>query len=566
MKSISGRNWEEINLNKRLIEKVKTEHELNEIQTKIVISRNFTKEEIYTITNDLEFKNPFQKTADFLLATDLIKKHVDNKDNILIVGDYDVDGCVSVSLLVNFFKKIKSKINFYIPDRFKDGYGASKFLIKKLVDFYKPNLIIFVDCGSTSHEALKFLKEQKISSLIIDHHNTRKPYPHTDVFINPKKICDYEKYDYLCSALLTYLLVDIYLKKNKLKISILDERINILIATVADVMPIRGINRILALSVLKNYDISKNFLISYLFNIQKKRKKLELDDLGYLIAPILNSAGRLDNANQVVELLSSDIEQYKIQILNKICNLNNQRKILEQRFFHNLDLTKLYKKKGVLFIYKTDIPEGIIGIIASRIKDLFNKPCIVFTNSNNIIKGSARSTTSFNIGEFINKALNEKILLSGGGHNLAAGVSLLKSKIVKFEKFINSYYIKSNHNNKNFYISKILPDAVNKKFFYYIKTLGPFGNQNQNPIFLLEQIKIIKPMIVKEKFISCFIQKNKKLIKAIFFGNLNTKISYEILNSKNYFDIIVNFKENNWNNKSTIELEIIDLIKNTNKT
>ncbi len=566
MKSISGKYWEEIKTEKRLVDKVKVDHNLNTFQAKLIINRNFTEEELLSINNNISLKNPFIKTKDFLSACELLELHITKKNKILIIGDYDVDGCLSTVLMVNFLKKNQAKVKYFIPDRLKDGYGASEKLIRKLISFHKPELIIFLDCGSSSYNAIKFINSKNISSLIIDHHNINKPYPSSDIIINPKKICDYNKYDYLCTVFLTYLFIDLYIKKNKLKISIKDNQIYVLIATVADVMPIRGINRFLALNVINNFDVNKNFILSNLFNLLNIKKKLELDDLAYLIAPILNSAGRLSNANQIVELFTTQSDDIKVKILKKIFDLNQKRKLIEKKFLLNFQFNDLDKLKGVLFIYEPNIPEGIIGIIASRIKDYYNRPCVVLTNSNDIIKGSARSTLNFDIGKFINNALDEKIILSGGGHNLAAGVSLLKSKIEIFKKFINKYYEKNTPSLINYYTSKIFPNSINKKLINEINILGPFGNKNVNPIFLIENVKIVKPKIVKERFISCFIKYNNKFIKAMSFNHLNTKISYELLNSKNNFDILLNIKENKWNNKSKIEVEIIDLIKNINKT
>ncbi len=272
MESISGQNWEELKINNRVLEKTKIDHSLSDIQAKLVISRNFTEEEIYTINHEVNFVNPFTKSRDFLLACDLLFNHIKKKNKILVIGDYDVDGCISTSLMVNFLTKNNLKVNYYIPDRFKDGYGASEKLLKKLLNTYEPKLIIFLDCGSTSNNAINFIKSKNISSLIIDHHNTNKPYPLSDVFINPKKDCEYRKYDYLCTVFLTYLFIDLYIKKNNLKILISKEEIFVLLATVADVMPMRGINRILALRVLKNFDINKNFIFSSLFKILNQKK------------------------------------------------------------------------------------------------------------------------------------------------------------------------------------------------------------------------------------------------------------------------------------------------------
>ncbi len=566
MKSISGKNWEEIKLSKRLIEKVKIDHNFNDIQSKLIISRNFSEEEVFLIKNKVNFSNPFLQTKDFLSAFRLLKENIINNNKILIIGDYDVDGCLSTSLMVKFLNSYNSKVNFYIPDRFKDGYGADQVLIKRLISKFNPKLIIFLDCGSSSHLAIEHIRSNSISSLIIDHHNTLIPYPASDVFINPKKNVEYKKYDYLCTTFLTYMFIDLYIKLDNSKYSLNDDQIYVLLATIADVMPLRGINKILAINVIKSFDVNKNFIFKNLLKILDIKKKIEINDLGYKIAPLLNSAGRLANANKIVELLTTKSKTNIIKIISEIYLLNNKRKLIEKRILEKFDFKNLYNQKGVLIIYHPDIHEGIIGIIASRFKDYYNKPCIVFTNSGNTIKGSARSTFDFNIGELINKALYKKIIIKGGGHNLAAGITIQKKKLNRFKKFINGYYEAKNNSHINIYFSKISLNSINKNFFNQINLLGPYGNKNTNPKFLIEDVKIIKTKIIKDRFISCFIKKNKRLVKAMSFNHLKSKISYTILNSNSNFDIIVKIKDNRWNDKSSIELEIIDLIKNTNKT
>jgi single-stranded-DNA-specific exonuclease len=209
--------------------------------------------------------------------------------------------------------------------------------------------------------------------------------------------------------------------------------------------------------------------------------------------------------------------------------------------------------------------EGIIGIIASKIKDYFNKPCIILTNNGDKVKGSARSTSDFNIGEYIQKSVELGILLGGGGHNLAAGIILKKNKINEFKKYINSQYVKKYNPSKNIYLSILSTSSINIEFVKSIEKLGPFGNKNPYPIFLIQDIKFIKPTIIKDKFISFFVKKDNKIFKSISYNHLKSKISYQILNSQNSFDILVKVKKINWNNKSNLELEIVDLIKNTNK-
>ena len=213
MISVSGKKWAERNINKNSVDKIKQDYGFSEILAKLIVSRKFDETEIFNINNDLEITNKFLNNRDYILATNILTSSIKNKEKICILGDYDVDGCSSTSLLVRFFKFIKHPIFYYIPEREKDGYGATKKLFKKLI-LKQPQLVIMVDCGSTSNDAVSFLNEKNIKSIIIDHHEINRPYPKSDVIINPKKNDGYGEYDYLCATTLTYFLLDIVNKKN----------------------------------------------------------------------------------------------------------------------------------------------------------------------------------------------------------------------------------------------------------------------------------------------------------------------------------------------------------------
>ena len=187
MKSVSGKNWVEKKIDKNLLEKTKQDFNFNELLAKLIISRNFDKTEIFNIDNDLEISNIFINNKDFKIASDILIESINNKEKICILGDYDVDGNASTALFVRFFEFIKHPYFYYIPDREKDGYGASIKIFEKLI-LKKPKLIIMVDCGSTSNDAINFLNKKNIKSIIIDHHEINKPFPRSNIIINPKKM------------------------------------------------------------------------------------------------------------------------------------------------------------------------------------------------------------------------------------------------------------------------------------------------------------------------------------------------------------------------------------------
>ena len=192
MISVSGKNWEKQKVNKNLVEKVKQDYGLGGILSQLIISRNYDASEIYSINNNQKLINIFKDDYDFKKASLILLNSIKNNENICILGDYDVDGTCATSLLVRYFNHINQKHFFYIPDRVNDGYGASKKLFQKLI-LKKPKLIIMVDCGSTSNEAIDYLNKQNIQSIIIDHHEINKPYPKSGAIINPKKQPTYEE-------------------------------------------------------------------------------------------------------------------------------------------------------------------------------------------------------------------------------------------------------------------------------------------------------------------------------------------------------------------------------------
>ena len=370
MESVSGKNWEEIIVNKRLVEKFKLDFDFSEIISKIVLERKYSEKEIFSINNEFFLTNPFLKNEDFKIAHKILSENVNKNNKILVIGDYDVDGIVSTSLVVNFLNKLNIINSYYIPDRFKDGYGINLSLIKKLIQISKPNLIIMIESGSNSKQVTDYLNKKNIQSIIIDHHNVNIPISKKVVLINPKKICTYNNLDYLCSAFLTYFFLDYYIYKSGLKFNIKNQLSNVALATIADVMPLREINKFLIKYLINKNLFDENKIFKILLELDSRKKKIDTNDLAYLISPIINSAGRLDNANEVVELLTSNNEITLKKISNKLYKLNLRRKEIEDKILNEINFKEIKKENGVIFLFNPSFPEGLIGIIAA-IKRIF---------------------------------------------------------------------------------------------------------------------------------------------------------------------------------------------------
>jgi len=563
MISVSGKKWEEKITNKNFIEKLKQDYNFSNILSKLIISRKFDPTELSSIDNHLDLNNVFLKNGDFYKSIELVANSINNLEKICILGDYDVDGSAATSLFIRFFESIKHPFFYYIPDRVKDGYGATKKLFQKLI-LDKPELIIMVDCGSTSNEAIDFLNENKIKSLIIDHHEISKPYPRANAIINPKKNTGYINYDYLCATTLVYFFLDLLSQKIKTKMKISDYLIYVLLATVCDVMPLRKLNRLIALVVLKNFDINKNIAFNELFNLNNKKNKLNINDLGYLIGPILNAGGRLGKSSYATELLSTNDSEVVSIRSNELIKLNNKRKEIETLILDEIDFHNIEKEnKAVIIYYNPNINEGLIGIIAARLKDYFNKPSIVITNSNGLLKGSARSVYNYNIGRSIKNSLDNDIIIGGGGHNMAAGFTLKKDNLKKFENYILKDYVKTGVllNNKFLYDAEVSSLAFNVDFYEDIKKLEPFGNGNPAPTFLLKDLRVVKTKVLDNKHISLILKSRTGFsIKSISFNSINNKVGEYLLNYKKNLNVLGQINENIWNNKKTLQLTIRDVI------
>lgn len=563
MISVSGKTWTQQKVNKNLVEKVEQDHGLGNIISQLIISRNYDLSEIYGINNTLILTNIFKDDHDYEKASLILLNSIKNNENICILGDYDVDGACATSLLVRYFNHINQKHFFYIPDKVNDGYGASKKLFEKLI-LKKPKLVIMVDCGSTSNDAVNFLNQNDIRSIIIDHHEINKPYPTSDVIINPKKTSNKKQNSFLCATALTYFFIDILVKKSKSSFKLSNFLIYVLLATVCDVMPLRKINKIIARNTINQFNLKNNAALSFIFDQYKLKKKITVEDLGFLIGPIINSGGRLNYSKYAVELLSTDnLEIIKDRSI-KLIDLNDKRKKIEQNILDEINFNQIKNENNdVIIYYKDNLNEGLIGIIAARLKDFFEKPSIVITTSNHLLKGSARSTQSYNIGNVIKKLVDNKIIKNGGGHNMAAGFTMRKNKIKSLNNFIQNDYLKkmSPIININKYDMELSSSAIKKKFIDDINKLGPFGNFNFSPIFLIKDLRIIKFDIIKSKHVAVIVKpKIGASIKAICFNCMNTKIGEYLLSYKKKINIIAQISENIWNNKRSAQLNIKDLI------
>ena len=560
MLSVSGRDWQEIKIDDRKVEKYSQKYNLSNFISKLLINNKFDEDEIYYLNQKPEIDNTYKNLKDFKLAEKLIDEHIEQNKKILLFGDYDVDGGCSVALIAKYLKFRQANFDFFIPDRFKDGYGPNLSLMKQFSK-EKINLIIFVDCGTNSFDEIKFLNSNGIKSIIIDHHKIDNFKINPSVFINPLKSSDYKKYNFFCSTNLVFFLLRFILSKNKenIKFNLSKYLIYAALGTICDVMPLRGINRYLSIEAINSFDLNEDNAFSYILKIKKINRKLTIDDLGYLIGPVLNSGGRLGRSKLATKLLISEDKKEVQKISTDLLYTNEKRKIIEDRTLQKIE-KKIVLNKNYIFHVEESISEGILGILAARLAEKYNRPVVLATYSGTIIKGSARSIEEIDIGKILLNLKQKNILIKGGGHAMAGGFSLFKKNIKKIDEYLQKQ-IKNNKNNNIYtYLSKHSLSLLNNSLLKDLRKIAPFGSKNPSPILLFNKIKIIKTKIINKKHIFFVAKSGAKSCDGMAFNSVDSQIGNILLYNKREISIVSEVKESTYKNKTKLQLILKDII------
>ena len=487
----------------------------------------------------------------------------EKKEKILVFGDYDVDGTTSVACMYKFLSKIyePTLIDFYIPHRYREGYGVSKMGI----DFAKENdftLIISLDCGIKSVELITYAKGIGIEFIVCDHHLPDDEIPPAVAILNPKqKDCNYP-YKELCGCgvgfkLITALATELNIDEEHY-LCYLD-----LVATAiaADIVPMTGENRILAYYGLEKINSIPNPGIKALIFLGGIQKRLSINNVVFVIAPRVNAAGRMDDAKKAVQLFIEDDYNKALAFAEMLHSDNTDRKEADSSItaealeIINTDIALQNKKTTVVF--KDHWHKGVVGIVASRLIETYFRPTVVLTESSGIATGSARSVPGFNLYEAIHAC--RECLLGYGGHFAAAGLSLLPENIAaftnKFEETVAATI------PAHLLIPEINIDTeitfaeLTQNFYNIVCQMEPFGPENMRPVFIAKNVQDSGySKIVKELHIRFVVKQDKFTFTGIGF-NLAEK--FDLL--KKPFDLVFTLDENEWNGNISLQLKVIDL-------
>lgn len=541
-----------------------------ELNISPILSSMLVKRDIKTFDQAKTFFRPnFEMLHDPFLMKDMsiaverIQKAVEKKESIMIFGDYDVDGTSSVALLSLYLESLGLCVTKYLPDRKNEGYGISVNAIDNAFD-KKQKLIIALDCGIKAHKQVDYAKEKEIEFIICDHHNPDIKIPNALAVLNPKrKDCAYP-YKELCGCGVGFKLIQALESRQSKDNQIINYLDLVALAIAADVVPLTGENRVLAFIGLQIINSNPKLGIHCLLK-KNIKKEYTISDLMYYVGPRINAAGRIKHASLALELLMCNEINSAEKLALEIEELNTSRREIEKDITNQAidQVENSSKKLNSIVVFDSDWNKGVIGIVASRLVDKYYKPSVVFCESSEgFLTASARSIKGLNLYSVMSKC--KEYIDQFGGHKYAAGLTIKKENLEGFKKRFENIVSQTIDNNvfeqKLLIESKINLSEITPKFFRVLKQFEPFGPGNKSPMFLSENLKINgKPLELgkeKEHIKLNLTQDNKISYSSIGFWFSN---KFNNLENKENFSAVFNIDENNWKNRSSIQLKLKDL-------
>ncbi|MBW4757282.1 single-stranded-DNA-specific exonuclease RecJ [Prevotella histicola] len=510
--------------------------------------------------------NPFLM-KDMDAAVDRLNDAMGHKERILVYGDYDVDGCTAVALVYKFLRQFYSNIDYYIPDRYDEGYGVSK----KGIDFAKETgvkLIIILDCGIKAIEEITYAKEQGIDFIICDHHVPDEVMPPAVAILNPKRPDDSYPFKELCGCGVGFKFMQAFAKNNNIPFSRLVPLLDFCAVSIAaDLVPVTDENRILAFHGLKQLNQNPNLGLKAIIDIcGLNGRELSMSDIIFKIGPRINASGRMENGKKSVDLLVEREYAIALKEAKHIDEYNEQRKDVDRQMTEeaNQIVARLESQKhhSSIVLYDEHWKKGVIGIVASRLTEIYFRPTVVLTRDDNLATGSARSVAGFDVYSAIKNCRD--LLLNFGGHTYAAGLTMKWADVKEFRKRFQAYveeHIQPEQREAILDIDAVVDfKDITKKLHSDLKRFAPFGPGNPKPIFCTLDVydfgtsKVVgrEQEHIKLELVD---SKSNNVMNGIAFGQ---SASARYIKSKRSFDIAYTIEDNVFK-RGAIQLQIEDI-------
>lgn len=582
-KSISGKYWSAHSYDENFVSELQRYLGIDDFLARIISTR------VSSITTAEQFLNPKIKSLlpdpfhllDMQKAVDRIIKAINDNEKICIFADYDVDGATSAALLKNLFRVLEINTSIYVPDRITEGYGPSLEAMKKIKS-QGTKLVITVDCGSVAFEALEYATNLGLEVIVIDHHISMDNLPNAVAVINPNRLDETSECKNLAAVGVSFLFAVALCKslkelnffnKNNLQPPDLMQYLDLVaLGTVCDVMQLTGLNRAFVAQGLK---VAKNRVnigyraLSDFANIQEPPNCYHL---GFILGPRINAGGRVGRSWLGAHLLSTISEQEALEIATELDRYNEERKAIEYTVLEEaMSLAQAQINDPSLFIVGNNWHPGVIGIVAGRLKEKYNKPVAIIALKDGIGKASCRSIKGVDFGCKIIEAKQKGLVVAGGGHAMAAGFTVEEGQIHELGQFLNQKFAKdlqsTDSHLREFYDIDLSTAAATLELLAQIDKLEPFGNGNQAPVFRFSDVYVLRADIVGSKHIKVIFAPTKdsyssKPLSAIAFNVVGTELGKVLLSPKSYqLSILGKLKTNKWQDKETIQFQLYDIIK-----
>ncbi len=548
----------------KITNKLREELNINPVLAELLISRGigtFDQAKQFFRPQLSDLHDPFLM-KDMEKAISRIIRAIGNKEKILIYGDYDVDGTTAVAVVYSFFREFHSQLEFYIPDRYAEGYGIST----QGIDYAAANgftLIIALDCGIKAIDKIDYANSKGIDFIIGDHHLPGEKLPNAYAVLDPKRAdCDYP-YKELSGCGIGFKIIQAFILTNGMDIKACYQFLDLVAVSIAsDIVPITGENRILSHFGLIKLNTNPCVGLKALIDLSNNRTKtFTVNDIVFQIGPRINAAGRIDHAKDAVKLLICKSLQEAKDFSSSIDDQNNVRKDFDLRITEEalalIEENVVLKSRKSTVLYKSDWHKGVIGIVASRLTEKYYRPTIILTETNGHIAGSCRSVIGFDLYEALSECAD--LLEQFGGHKYAAGLTMSLENVTLFQDRFEE--VVARRISPEMLTQEIVIDAklqlkdIDGKFFRILQQFEPFGPQNESPIFLSKKVSAVgQAFLVGNNHLKmAVVQEDSPSFECIGFG-LAEHIDH--INSGQSFDICYSIEENVWRNKRNLQLNI----------
>ncbi len=564
--NLMEKQWKLLETDETIVQQLEKKLGIHPIFCRLLVQRGITTPEQVKQFFQPKLKqlhDPFLM-KDMDKAVERLERAIQNNEKILLFGDYDVDGTTSVALLYSFLQRHHSNLDYYLPDRYKEGYGLSF----EGIEYAQENdvkLLITLDCGITAIDQVQRANEYGIDVIICDHHLPEKQLPKANAVLDPKRPdCNYP-FKELSGCGVGFKLAQAYVEKNGLDWRQLEDLLDLLVISIAsDIVPIVDENRVLAYFGLQKLNSTKRLGLRALINLSRREPPLTISDIVFGIGPMINAAGRLADAEKAVRLMLSVEKSVAADYARVLDYRNQMRKEFDQRIAEEarklVQQDPLWQDRKSIVLYQSHWHKGVVGIAAARMVEEYHRPAIIFTESEGKIVGSARSIKGFDIHEAI--GMCKDLLISYGGHAHAAGLSLYPENLVFFQERFEA--VVETLASEEIFVPEIPISAeidlkdITPHFWDTLRQFAPFGPGNRNPNFVVRQVRDTGySRLLRGNHLRIAVgQPDSAAQYGVAFGRGD---DFEKVKTRKPFDICFNLQENRWEGNSYLQLMVKDM-------